>query len=154
MIHSTLCFIFYSRPTPLTASGKKGGRCRDTKFPNVPKCKCGSIRTFEFQLMPSILHLLEVDLYYQKKNLNLNDNIKDNNKDLLEYELDKNEGGMNWGVIAIYSCPNSCDESCEEFVVVQESVDSNPQKMVLSAPPMGSTNNDDSDEDTTSSNNK
>ncbi len=146
---------FYSRPTPLTTSGKKGGRCRDTKFPNVLKCKCGSIRTFEFQLMPSILHLLEVDSHYQKKNLNSNDNSKGNETDILEYELDKNEGGMNWGVIAIYSCQNSCDVSYEEFVVVQESVDSNPQKMVLSAPPTESTNNDDdSDEDTATTNNQ
>jgi hypothetical protein len=28
-------------------------------------------------------------------------------------------GGMNWGSIAVYSCPNSCDESREEVCVVQ-----------------------------------
>ena len=28
-------------------------------------------------------------------------------------------GGMNWGSIAVYSCPLSCDESREEVCIVQ-----------------------------------
>lgn len=27
--------------------------------------------------------------------------------------------GMDWGVVAIWSCPTSCEVSCEEFAVVQ-----------------------------------
>lgn len=27
--------------------------------------------------------------------------------------------GMDWGVVGVWSCPNSCDVSCEECVVVQ-----------------------------------
>ena len=32
-------------------------------------------------------------------------------------------GGMDWGVVAIYSCEASCAESEEEFVVVQAPID-------------------------------
>lgn len=37
-------------------------------------------------------------------------------------------GGMDWGALAIYSCPASCDMSREEYVVVQKSVDGSPEK--------------------------
>jgi len=30
---------------------------------------------------------------------------------------------MNWGVISVYSCSESCSVSREEFVIVQASVD-------------------------------
>ena len=73
--------------------------------------------------MPSLLHLLDVDKYYKETNKN--------NKVELEHILNKNEGGMNWGVIAIYSCSNSCNQSMEEYVVLQESIDSNPQKIIM-----------------------
>lgn len=31
--------------------------------------------------------------------------------------------GMNWGVVAVWSCERSCDENTEEFVVVQDSAE-------------------------------
>jgi len=113
----------WSIPTPLTPIGKKGRRSRDTKFPNndIPQCVCGSKRTFEFQLMPSILHLLDVDSYCEES-------TSDSTSLNIEDVLSKNKGGMNWGVIAVYSCSNSCFESTEEFVIVQESADANPVK--------------------------
>lgn len=130
-------FLDYAscRPTPLTARvKKKGGRCRDNKFPNIPNCKCGSTRNFEFQLMPSLLYLLDVDKYYKQDSS-------------LEKVLNKDEGGMNWGVIAVYSCSNSCKQSAEEFIVIQESVDANPQKIVVAIPPDDANKDDDSMDD-------
>ena len=115
------------RPTPLTSISKKGKTSRDTKFPdnNIPRCICGSKRTFEFQLMPSILHLLDVDSFCKEDNTTASTEVGRLN---IEDVLCKNKGGMNWGVIAIYSCSNSCYESTEEFVIVQESADANPVK--------------------------
>jgi hypothetical protein len=37
---------------------------------------------------------------------------------------------MNWGSIAVYSCPLSCDDSREEFVIVQEAVGDAPTRKV------------------------
>ena len=88
------------------------------------------MRKFEFQLMPSLLHLLDVDKYYK--------DTSKNHKADLEHILSKNEGGMNWGVIAVYSCSNSCNQRMEEYVVLQESIDSNPQKIITN-----DTNDDD-----------
>jgi len=30
---------------------------------------------------------------------------------------------MNWGVIAVYSCVNSCAEQSKEYVVIQDAAD-------------------------------
>ena len=38
-------------------------------------------------------------------------------------------GGMNWGSIAVYSCPESCNDSREEFIIVQDSLDEGPVKL-------------------------
>lgn len=111
----------WSRPVPLTAKGKRGGQCRDTTFPTVPDCTCGSRRSFEFQVMPSVLHVLDVDKY---SSLDKEEEFSND----LEFTLNKNHGGMNWGCIAVYSCAESCDRSHEEFVVVQESADGVPQR--------------------------
>jgi pre-rRNA-processing protein TSR4 len=78
-------------------------------FPIIPPCSCGSERVFEFQLLPSLLHTLDVDA----ANSNKDDEIDKTDLTLM--------GGMNWGSIAVYSCPESCDESREEFLIVQES---------------------------------
>ena len=41
---------------------------------------------------------------------------------------------MNWGSIAVYSCPESCDESREEFLIVQESGEDAETKQQKSEP--------------------
>ena len=63
--------------------------------------------------MPSLLHVLDVD----KCSKNINARID---------ELMRS-GGMNWGVIAIYTCKASCNNK-DDFVVVQDSVDGSPER--------------------------
>lgn len=70
--------------------------------------------------MPSMLHLLDVDSY----------TTNGKGTDIQQF-MHKDSGGMNWGAIAVYSCPESCLFSAEEFVVIQESVDANPQKVQI-----------------------
>lgn len=69
---------------------------------------------FEVQILPSLLHVLEVDKSSPSPGVDLG-------------SLYNN--GMNWGNIFIYSCPNSCQSSDSEFVVVQESVDEKPAEL-------------------------
>lgn len=80
-----------------------------TPFPSIPPCSCGSERVFEFQLLPSLLHVLDVD------SANLSSDDGNGVTDLTSM------GGMNWGSISIYSCPESCNNSREEVLIVQES---------------------------------
>jgi hypothetical protein len=116
-----------SRPLPLTEpKGKNGRRHRDFNFPLVPPCPCGSERLFEFQVMPAVLHTLDVDRYKVSKHGSDSDN-----KGTIEMVMDKEEGGMNWGAIAVYSCAASCELSREEFVVVQESGDGVPKRKTM-----------------------
>lgn len=117
-----LCFYSFNiRPAPLVQSkGKKKSKYRDNKFCKIPPCPCGAERVFEYQLMPSILELLDVDCY----------SIGNKSKHYsIESLLSKSVGGMNWGVMAVYSCPFSCQQSAEEYVVVQDSVDGTPQEI-------------------------
>ena len=79
-------------------------------LPDVPSCACGAKRLFEFQLLPSILHKLEVDSHLG------DDEACSDMMDLIS------SGGMNWGNLAIYSCSDSCEENRDEFIVLQESV--------------------------------
>lgn len=72
---------------------------------------------FEFQLLPSMLHVLDVD------SANAN---KGNDNDDVMYLI--KTGGMNWGSIAVYSCPESCDDSREEFLIVQNGDDAPVEK--------------------------
>lgn len=88
---------------------KKNAKGITAPFPSIPNCACGSERVFEFQLLPSLLHVLDVDSARSHS---------DNENDTTDLT---SMGGMNWGSIAVYSCPNSCDESREEFLIVQES---------------------------------
>lgn len=88
---------------------KKNKKSITAEFPSIPRCSCGSERVFEFQLLPCLLHVLDVD--------SENSNSDDGN-DITDLT---SMGGMNWGSIAVYSCPESCDESREEFLIVQES---------------------------------
>lgn len=101
----------WSIPLP-PKNNNSNGRSKQAKpkkktapFPSIPHCSCGSERVFEFQLLPSLLHVLDVD----------SANSSNDCTDLTSM------GGMNWGSIAIYSCPESCDGSREEVLVVQES---------------------------------
>ena len=81
----------------------------------VPPCACGSNRAFDFQLLPSLLHVLAVDKHSGAEINNVDGGIGG----LLT-------NGMNWGSVAVYTCQNSCDES-EGMLVVQESVDERPE---------------------------
>ena len=85
-----------------------------TPLPAITNCECGAERVFEFQILPSLLHVLDVDGHATKNN------GEDNVMDLID------KGGMNWGVIAVYSCSMSCDESREEFIIVQNAIDDTP----------------------------
>ena len=87
-------------------------------LPVVPNCICGAERVFEFQLLPSVLHVLDVDSY-------ATDGPRKKSDDLLDLI---SAGGMNWGAIAVYSCSQSCDESREEFIIVQEPVSDVPTR--------------------------
>jgi pre-rRNA-processing protein TSR4 len=52
---------------------------------NVPSCEiCGGPRIFEFQLMPQLL-------------------------DSLKFDSSISDASVDWGVLVIYSCRNSCD---------------------------------------------
>lgn len=83
---------------------------------HVPPCSlCGTRRIFEFQVLPSLLHVLQVD----------------NSQHKLVSRLDDcnffEEGGMDWGNIAIYTCSNpNCVATTEEYCVIQKSVDDRP----------------------------
>jgi len=110
----------WSRPTVTTnaATNNKNNKGRGPRrvslVPDIPPCKgCGSKRYFEFQLMPSILFDLKVDDF-------------------------ANGGGMDWDVLAIYSCAKSCDQSREEIVVVQQTSSTNPTSTTV----MSTNNND------------
>ena len=51
----------------------------------IPDCElCGSRREFEFQIMPQMLHHLKLD-------------------------LSVSEEAIDWGVLAVYTCKNSCN---------------------------------------------
>jgi len=99
-------------------SNPKHGSVSSTELvPTVPPCICGRQRVFEFQLLPSMLHVLEVDSCSPAAS------GTDNLMDLTSI------GGMNWGSIAVYSCPDSCDESREEVCIVQVGDDAPIKKM-------------------------
>lgn len=83
----------------------------------MPPCTaCGAPREFEFQLVPPLLHVLQVDEYAP-------DEAQGGNAggSLAYYQ----QGGMDWGNIAVYACSNPacCDGPQEEFCVVQDSID-------------------------------
>jgi pre-rRNA-processing protein TSR4 len=90
---------------------------------SVPDCPCGAKRIFEFQLMPSLLHLLEVD----KHALKLQSPSSDDGVDDILTRAFAN-GGQNWGNIAIYTCSASCEMNRDEFVIVQDSLDGMPER--------------------------
>eukprot|EP00986_Skeletonema_menzelii_P018552 scaffold26656_cov149-Skeletonema_menzelii.AAC.17 len=116
----------WSIPLPPVTDGKRKHQKakKNTKgitapFPSIPSCACGSERVFEFQLLPCLLHVLDVDSVRSNS---------DDGKDITDLT---SIGGMNWGSIAVYSCPESCDESREEFLIVQyeDDVGKKPEPM-------------------------
>ncbi|KAL7538152.1 hypothetical protein ACHAXR_008327 [Thalassiosira sp. AJA248-18] len=113
---------------PKQQKSKKKSQKGYPPLPLVPKCDCGAERVFEFQILPSLLHVLDVD---SEKNGDCDDMM-----DLIS------KGGMNWGSIAVYSCSESCDKSREEFMIVQEPVCDAPIKKKI-----GTNDNSDNDDD-------
>lgn len=97
----------------------------------IPPCPlCGTPREFEVQLLPSLLHVLEVDKHVQSSSSsaeNNNNNSSSSRQKSPSLALAFENGGMDWGNIAIYTCPNgSCIGPVEEYCVVQDSVDERP----------------------------
>mmetsp|Transcript_12075 Transcript_12075/g.13491 ORF Transcript_12075/g.13491 Transcript_12075/m.13491 type:complete len:465 (-) Transcript_12075:2282-3676(-) len=91
---------------------------------NVPNCSCcGEQREFEFQLLPSILAALEVDMWQTGVKATAG-----TGESLALDELLSN--GVNFGSIAVFTCSNaSCRiQEKEAFAVIQKSVDVLPDK--------------------------
>lgn len=80
-----------------------------------PKCSgCNESRVFEMQLMPTILEFL-VDVIPKKKSNECD--TKNDNLTIDDYEE------IYFGVVTIWSCPNSCQQSYEEVAIVQSPLD-------------------------------
>ena len=110
---------------PQRAAGKsKGGS--EHSFPQVQPCTCGRERIFELEVLPSVLFALNVDIHAQTHPQPTSSGSKTAEEDGMEQKM--NNGGMDWGALAVYSCPDSCDMSREEFVVAQSSVDGTPAR--------------------------
>jgi hypothetical protein len=107
--HIILFFLVLVSPAPTVPEQKKN---QSTVSPHlIPPCACGAERVFEAQLLSSLLHVLEVD-----KHAPTDADSSAASGLGAAYE----QGGMNWGNIAVYSCPNVCSAE-EEYVVVQDS---------------------------------
>ncbi|KAL7552726.1 hypothetical protein ACHAWF_015962 [Thalassiosira exigua] len=112
---------------PKQRKSKKSASKSHSLLPTIPTCSCGADRMFEFQVLPSLLHVLDVDVHASGGK---NDDVMN----LIS------SGGMNWGALAVYSCSESCDKSREEFIIVQDAVCDAPIEKKAKK-------NDDSDDD-------
>jgi Programmed cell death protein 2, C-terminal putative domain len=92
----------------------------------IPPCSCGAERRFEFQLMPSLLHVLEVDKHA----------TSNHQTDDLDVIMSADYGGMNWGSIAVYTCTQPDCGCSEDYLVVQASVDETPCKRAVADAPV------------------
>jgi len=97
---------------------KKNNKPHKAPFPETPNCSCGAKRLFEFQILPSLLHVLDVDSHATQGSKAMNMDVDD----LIS------TGGMDWGCIAVYSCSESCEQSREEFIIVQKAIGDEPVK--------------------------
>ena len=68
----------------------------------VPKCACGARRVFECQLLPTLINYLCVPASCTRADVT-QDSIED----------------LDWDAVLVYSCPDGCDASSEEFVFVR-----------------------------------
>ena len=89
----------------------------------IPPCACGAPRVFEFQLLSSLLHVLEVDKYSNDGGAG--------SAALTSLEAAFAQSGMNFGNIAVYTCSKDCGSSDSEYVVVQDSVDDAPIQRIV-----------------------
>ena len=131
-----------------TQKGVKQKGERPKPFPHVKPCACGRERIFEFEVLPSVLFALNVDIhaktYPQSSSHGPSNSAAEFSRDS-GMEQKMNGGGMDWGALAVYSCPDSCDKSREEFVVAQSSVDGRPTRREFTSIPAtyDSTNEED-----------
>ena len=126
---------------------QKGGKQKveSPPFPHVNPCSCGRDRIFEFEVLPSILFALNVDIHaktYPQSSSQGNSNSTAESSEDSDMEQKMNGGGMDWGALAVYSCPDSCESSREEFVVAQSSVDGTPTRREFTSIPAADTTNE------------
>lgn len=99
-----------SKQNNITSAKKKKNEIYGYEQP-IPTCHyCGTPLRFELQLLSSLLHVLHVD--------DVATNDATNNDSSIG-------GGMDWGNICIYTCPNQITKcpSNDAFCVVQDSID-------------------------------
>jgi hypothetical protein len=116
--HILSCVFVFDSPAPTSPEPKKNQSTSNL----IPPCACGAVRVFETQVLSSLLHVLEVDKHAQSTNVDGSTAASASGLGAA-YE----HGGMNWGSIAVYSCPNVCAAD-EEYVVVQDSIDERPSQ--------------------------
>jgi len=102
---------------PIKLEKKRGKPPMSTNESLVPPCACGAPRLFECQILPSVLHVLNVDKYAKQSGVV--------SPHLNEWYC---SGGMDFGSIAIYTCSkaDTCTSS-QEFVVIQDTPEDQPK---------------------------
>lgn len=140
LLFSFACFFFF-RPKPQGPSkkskkskvnfqqGTEGGDAAIQSM-TIPPCSCGAERRFEFQLMPSLLHVLEVDKHAQLQQEE-DGATSSTTPASLDAIMSADYGGMNWGAIAVYTCTKEDCSCSEDYLVVQASVDATPCKRAV-----------------------
>lgn len=89
---------------------------------SIPPCASGAPRVFEFQILPSVLHMLNVDKHAAKQSETTASSMLND-----WYSA----GGMDFGSIAVYANPNPDDSGSiqKEFVVVQDTAEDQPREV-------------------------
>eukprot|EP00611_Tribonema_gayanum_P010766 TRINITY_DN2085_c0_g1_i1.p1 TRINITY_DN2085_c0_g1~~TRINITY_DN2085_c0_g1_i1.p1 ORF type:complete len:295 (+),score=56.72 TRINITY_DN2085_c0_g1_i1:1516-2400(+) len=81
------------------------GLPRPSSAEDVSPCaSCGAQRTFEFQVMPQLLHYLRAE--EANASWDRSDNLKGGGAPVHPAL----KAGLDWGVLAVYTCPHSCGE--------------------------------------------